>query len=995
MMTTGKRRQTQTAQSIAESSGNGTRRAATEGSPDGEPRGSVALVERSVGAKEDEALPLSGDDRFKRLFEHSNDMVFFLEPEGITTMVNPATERIMGFGPGETIGTNFMEHIAPADRARAGALLARLLAGTDVVSEELELVAKDGHQVFADVSARPVEVDGRLVGVEGIARDVTERHALQEALVRQALHDSLTGLPNRTLFFDRLGQALARAERDSSRVAVLLLDLDRFKLINDSFGHGLGDEVLVGVARALERESRGGEGVARLGGDEFVFVIENVVSESELARVAARILSALGRLLVVDDRVAHVTGSLGIALADPGDDSASLLRNADIAMYQAKARQRGGFVFFDPKTRVSVLREFEFGRVTASGDERGVGQEVWTGSERAHRLGASVSDLIVRIGLSPEPAFEYVSDAVESITGYTPEECYAEPGLVFSLVHPDDRPLVEKALAKPDRELFRMRVVRKDGRVVWLEQSAAGVYDKSGALVAVEAISRDVTERVVSEQEVAEVRDHLEATLQAIPDLLFEVDSSGRFLDYRAPQMGLLAAPPERFLGRTISEVLPAPVAQTINEALLEAAEAGYAHGHVYSLAVADGIRWFELSAARMTGDSESLRFVVLARDITTRKSAELELAATSATLKAIVEASPVAISAVDHSRRITIWNPAAERMFGFGTNEAVGHALPHIPPELWEEAQALTEQALAGESIRPFETERLRKDGTRVPVVLALAPLRDQNGEVTSALAMLSDITEQMLARRQLAESFADLTRLDGERRRLLDRLVRAQEEERARIGADIHDDSVQVLTALAMRLELFRGQLDDPEALASVEELERIARASIARLRHLIFELHPPALDRDGLITALRLYLEQLRVERGIESTIEANLTSEPDDVARMIVYRIAQEALLNVAKHAQATRVDVSIEQSVPGTHVRISDNGVGLPFELSSLNPDAPGLSGSSQPGHIGLIAMRERAEMAGGWCNISSEQGRGTTVEFFVPDTAVEPAPPAS
>jgi diguanylate cyclase (GGDEF)-like protein/PAS domain S-box-containing protein len=347
-------------------SGNVARRAASvprsrSRSPDEEPTENVALGEKSVGSKEDEASPVSSEDLLKRLFECANDMIFFLDLDGIVTLVNPATERLMGFGSGEMVGTNFMGFVAPADRERAGALLARLAAGGDVTSEELGVVAKDGHRVFVEASARPVEVDGQLVGVEGIARDVTERHARQETLVHQALHDPLTGLPNRTLFVDRLAQALARAERRSSRVAVLLLDLNNFKLINDSLGHGVGDEVLVAVARRLGRELRASESAMRLGGDEFAFAVEDVETETELAAVASRILSALAEPLAVDDRVAQVTASLGIALAEPGDDPVSLLRNADIALYQAKAEHRGGFDFFDRKMRARTLRELELG----------------------------------------------------------------------------------------------------------------------------------------------------------------------------------------------------------------------------------------------------------------------------------------------------------------------------------------------------------------------------------------------------------------------------------------------------------------------------------------------------------------------------------------------------------------------------------------------------------------------------------------------------------
>ena len=324
------------------------------------------MSDDQVGAEREAGLVL-GEGSYQRLFERSNDMIFVVDLAGIITSVNPAAERILGFSSEEIRGTHFIEYVAAADGERAGALFARLVAGADVVSEEVELVAKDGHRVFVEVSARPIETDGQLVGLEGIARDVTERHELQEALVHQAFHDSLTGLPNRALFFDRVGQALARAERRPSTVAVMLLDLDRFKLINDSLGHPAGDEVLVAVAQRLSRVLRGSDSIARLGGDEFAVIFEGLEAESELALpfMARRILEALAEPFVVGDLVEHVTGSLGIAVAEPGDDPVSLLRNADNAMYQAKKDTPGAFTFFDWGQRARARRELELGAALA------------------------------------------------------------------------------------------------------------------------------------------------------------------------------------------------------------------------------------------------------------------------------------------------------------------------------------------------------------------------------------------------------------------------------------------------------------------------------------------------------------------------------------------------------------------------------------------------------------------------------------------------------
>lgn len=238
----------------------------------------------------------------------------------------------------------------------------------------------------------------------------------------------------------------------------------------------------------------------------------------------------------------------------------------------------------------------------------------------------------------------------------------------------------------------------------------------------------------------------------------------------------------------------------------------------------------------------------------------------------------------------------------------------------------------------------------------------------------VLSVTIERSRAEKRLQHSFELLRETDEERRALLARLVKAQEEERQRIASDIHDDSIQMLTALTLRLDLFRRRLDNPDLLEMLGEIEQAARLSIGRLRHLIFELRPPALDHEGLTAALRLHLEQTRIDTGLEYSLESRLPAEPDVETRTILYRIAQEALGNVCKHARAKRIDVLLEETEEGILVRIADDGTG--FSVME--------TGRYQPGHLGLVSMRERAEIVGGWWRLDSAPGRGTTVEFLVP-----------
>jgi signal transduction histidine kinase len=205
------------------------------------------------------------------------------------------------------------------------------------------------------------------------------------------------------------------------------------------------------------------------------------------------------------------------------------------------------------------------------------------------------------------------------------------------------------------------------------------------------------------------------------------------------------------------------------------------------------------------------------------------------------------------------------------------------------------------------------------------------------------------------------------------LSRIITVQEEQRRRIAGDIHDDSIQTVYAVKMRLHHLRAHLPAQQQII-VTELDQTLDVAAGRLRHLLFELRPAALDQDGLAAALRQYLDQMRSESGLHYQLDAHLASEPPAQTGVTVYRIAQEALTNVRKHAGASRLQLSLAEADGGILVRIQDNGQGFPVERA----------GRPEPGHLGLSAMRERAELVGGWLRLESQPGTGTCVEFWVP-----------
>jgi signal transduction histidine kinase len=211
--------------------------------------------------------------------------------------------------------------------------------------------------------------------------------------------------------------------------------------------------------------------------------------------------------------------------------------------------------------------------------------------------------------------------------------------------------------------------------------------------------------------------------------------------------------------------------------------------------------------------------------------------------------------------------------------------------------------------------------------------------------------------------------------RRRLLADIVHAQEEERRRLAGDIHDDAVQAMTAVLLRIGLLGSRLDKPDQVSLVEELEESIRDTIGRLRRLIAGLSPPELDRAGLAPAVRSALDQLKLEFKIDYSLENRLIREPGAEARTIAYRIVQEALANTRKHSSASRVEVVLETQEHGLCTTVTDDGLGFDVEATLA---------VVRPGHLGLKAMRERAELAEGWLRIESQPGK-TMVKFWIPE----------
>jgi Amt family ammonium transporter len=281
----------------------------------------------------------------------------FLDRDMRILELNPAFAAILARPAEELVGRSLHDHTHTEDRIRSRRQYQAALDRASPVSLQERYLRSDGAIRTVSVHAHPQQREayiGKYLFCQ--VRDVSEERAAQEALAHQAVHDPLTGLFNRTLFLDRLGRALSAPRSGTLRVAALVIDLDQFKLINDSFGHSQGDHVLLTLAGRLQRVVRPLDTLARLGGDEFVLLVEQPSEPADVIAVAERLRAAINEPVSTPNGVFVLSASIGIALADSSTTAEDLLSDADAAMYAAKAKGRGRIVVFDDTMRLAVTQ---------------------------------------------------------------------------------------------------------------------------------------------------------------------------------------------------------------------------------------------------------------------------------------------------------------------------------------------------------------------------------------------------------------------------------------------------------------------------------------------------------------------------------------------------------------------------------------------------------------------------------------------------------------
>jgi diguanylate cyclase (GGDEF)-like protein/PAS domain S-box-containing protein len=360
--------------------------------------GSVWLAEDITATREAEERAQQAFDEQQMIFDNAAVGILFSR-DRVVQSCNRKLAEIFGYRPEDLAGRSTrVFYLSEGDYQRHGAEIVPIVTAGETYIGETRVRHRDGHAFWVRATGRRVASQTGSVDMTWIFEDVTERHQAEEALLRAreeleqrvvertaelasantqlqgevfermqaeqriwhvAHHDSLTGLPNRTLLHDRLQQAVAQAQRGRHRVAVLFLDLDRFKSVNDTLGHAIGDELLKHVADRLRSAVRAVDTVSRLGGDEFVIVLHEMSSPDDVVQVAEKILGALAPPVIIEGHSLRATPSIGISMfPDDGDEVITLMKSADTAMYQAKAAGRNNFQFFARKMNEQATHFF-------------------------------------------------------------------------------------------------------------------------------------------------------------------------------------------------------------------------------------------------------------------------------------------------------------------------------------------------------------------------------------------------------------------------------------------------------------------------------------------------------------------------------------------------------------------------------------------------------------------------------------------------------------
>jgi PAS domain S-box-containing protein len=373
----------------------------------------------------------------------------------------------------------------------------------------------------------------------------------------------------------------------------------------------------------------------------------------------------------------------------------------------------------------------------------------------------------------------------------------------------------------------------------------------------------------------------------------------------------------------------------------------------------------------------EPIGILGISIDISERKRTEMLLREALERLQTIIQASPLAILAIDPNGKIMNWNAGAEQMFGWSEKETVGKVCPTVPSEWLSDFHDMITQVVQGKTFSGLLRYRQKKDGTLINVSITTAPLRNAEGKAIGAIAILEDVSERIKSEEERNKLLVEIQKADKQLRILSRRIIETQEAEKKIISRELHDEIGQTLTAAKMTLQSIQRNTKSPKLKEELEVTISYLEQSLQQVRNISLNLRPSILDDLGIEAALHWLIKRISESTEIKFDLKFNLYGFelPKDL-QLNCYRVAQEALNNIVKHSEAKKVVISLNIIVDSVHLKIKDDGKG--FNMHEVREEA--MKGKS----LGILSMEERVQLAGGEFKIISTEKNGTEVQAIFP-----------
>jgi PAS domain S-box-containing protein len=588
-------------------------------------------------------------------------------------------------------------------------------------------------------------------------------------------------------------------------------------------------------------------------------------------------------------------------------------------------------------------------------------QALSVSEERYRAVSELTSDLAYAFRVEEDGSLvsEWVTQALSQVTGFTSEELAAREGWA-SLIHPDDWSAAQRhtqKLLSGEDDAHELRIITRDGQVRWLHDSGHPQWDKAQSRVArIYGAAREITERKQAEEALR----YQAALMKSVSDAVITTDLEFSIQTWNSAAEALYGWSAEEAIGKLVGQVVPTEYPHGQAEAVLAEFQAeGIWQGEVIQRHK-DGGDLYVLASVTLVRDEAGHPVSILAvnRDITERRQMEVALQRERDLLARVMDTSPMGIAVFDRKGRLTFANTllqqlasptGATTLIGRTYNDPVWQGITLDDEPLPDEALPFAQVMTTGGPVRNVEHGVRLPDGARLYLSSNASPLIGESGQIESVVVTTEDITHRKQAETQLEEAAASA--------------------ERERLARELHDAVTQSLFSVAAIAEAFPRvwERDPQEARRGLEELRWLTQGALAEMRAMLLELRPAALTEQRLGVLLRQLTDAMRnrTRMPVTTTLVGDSTL-PADV-QIALYRIAQEALNNITKHARATQTRLSLHCEPTLVRLRISDDGLGF-------DPD------STQPQQMGMRIMHERAADVGAKLIIESQPGRGTRIE---------------